>query len=190
MVTVDSLKLRISFEDTKVLNDSILSHWIQVNELTGEVRSDKEFRDNAYYIKENGISTRYAIERQITADKSIKPFVVIAINSKMLGSRYFEGITPSNINLVYDYLISQKIVEFSYNTFLSAQCTDTDYKKDFVCTDIDSLIIKLESITKVSNKKGEGCQKFTNYDNKGIQWSDRRTTSINRAPYIKVYSKH
>ena len=190
MVSVDSLKLRINYEDTQILNDSLLAHWIQVNELTGEVRSDKDFRDNAYYIKDNGISTRYAIEKQITSDKSIKPFVAIAINSKMLGNRYFEGITPDNIKLVYDYLINQKIVEFSYDTFLGAQCTDTDYKKDFVCTDIDTLIIKLESITKASNKKGEGCQKFTKYDNKGIQWSDRRTTSINRAPYIKIYSKH
>jgi len=190
LITVDSLKLRLSIDKVQILNESLNSHWIEVNELTGEIRTDKEFKDSAYYVKNQGISTRYALEKQPTKDKTVKQFLVIAVNAKMLGSLYFDGLTPENLIEVYNYLISQKVVSFSYKDFLNSECTDVDYKKDFICPDIDLLIKKLSSLTIQSNRKGEGFQMFNKENNKGIQWADRKTTSISKAPYIKIYSKH
>lgn len=190
LITVDSLKLRLSVDKVQVLNESLTSHWIIVNALTGEINQDEQFRDKAYRLNSQGISTRYAIEKQQTKDKTVKEFVVIAVNSKMLGSLYFEGLTPENLIQVYNYLMSQKVVSFSYKDFINAECTDVDYKKDFICPDIDLLIKKLSSLTIQSSKRGEGYKIYDKVNNKGIEWADRRTTSISKAPFIKIYSKH
>ena len=190
---MDSCKVRLPLEQVKVLNDSLLSHWIpmEMNEATGEIReaTGAEFKKKAYHHKEAGISTRFAIEKQITADKSVKEFLTIGINAKMLQRDYFEGITQENLSKVHRYLMSLKIAEFSLATFRAGECTDVDYKKDFKCEDVDALTLKLELLTIPKKKKGEGCKRYAQQDNKGIEWSSRKSTAITSAPFVKVYSK-
>jgi len=193
LISMDSCKVRIPLEQVKVLNDSLLSHWIpmEVNEETGEMREaiGADFKNKAYYHNRDGISTRFAIEKQVTADQSIKEFLTIGINAKMLKQEYFKGITSNNLDKVHSYLMSLKIASFSFSAFKSAECTDVDYKKDFLCENIDELTLKLQILTIPTKKKGEGHERYARHDNKGIEWSSRKGTAITRAPFMKVYSK-
>ena len=190
-ISVDSFRIRIPFELVTVINPSLYSHWIEVNSDTGETRPS--FKSRAYHIKESGISTRYEIKTQVTRDQSNKTFLVIGVNSKQLASiKYLEGITLDNLGLVYEYLIAQQIASFTYDSFINGECTDVDFKKDFICDDLNALINKLAKMTISSTKADEGCRTFTttNYSGKtGIQWSNRKATSFAKAPFLKVYSK-
>lgn len=191
-IALDSCKVRIPMDSVQVLNDSLLSHWIpmEMNTETGEIReTGSDFKTKAYYHNEGGISTRMSIERQITADKSVQEFLTIGINAKMLKGKYFEGITPYNLHRVHDYLMGLNLAKFSLEALKEAQVTDADYKKDFHCSDMDALTLKLLILTIPKKKKGEGYQRYSDKDNKGIDWSSRKNTAITSAPYVKVYSK-
>ena len=59
--TIDSTKIRIPFVECKILNESVLSRWVMVNETTGEV-SNSEFKSNCYTHQQNGIKLRIGIE--------------------------------------------------------------------------------------------------------------------------------
>ena len=185
---VDSLKVRIPLHKVNVLNKSLESNWLLVNEGTGEIDA-YHFKKNAYKHSENGISTRFAIESQVTENQVVEQFITILLPSKVLKEKYFEGLTLENIHLAHSYLISLQVVDFSLETFLEGQCTDVDFKKDRVTKDLPSIIKECEARTKESAKKREGHQSFTDTENMGIEWSDRRTTKFKTHPYLKIYHK-
>lgn len=192
MIVMDSCKLRIPLEACTILNDSLHSYWIpmEMNKETGELRDiNSDYKAKAYRHNFGGISTRVAIERQVTGEGILSDYVTVGINAKQLQERYFEGITPENIVHVHRYIMDLKLFECSLQDFQSGQVTDCDYRKDFTCDDMDSLIDKLQGLTIPKAKKGHGYKRHSKETNKGIEWSDRRTTSISQNPFVKVYSK-
>lgn len=192
MIVVDSCKLRIPLERCKVLNDSLLSHWIpmEMNQETGELRDvNSDYKTKAYRHNSNGISTRVALEKQVTGDGSKVEYLTIGLNAKQLQERYFEGITEETIPDLYRYVMSLDLFSCTLQDFKAGEVTDCDFRKDFTCDDVDSLTYKLEQMTIPKRKKGEGCKRYSKADNKGIEWSDRKTTAISTAPFVKLYSK-
>ena len=194
-ISVDSLKIRIPIEKVEIL-DSLLSveNLILVNADTGEQVDaegyDLEFRRRAKTIKESGITTRFAIEKQQTAYKTTVEYLVILFNSKLLRERYFEGITDENIDLIYEYLVEYKIASFSFTDFLSAECTDVDFKKDINYeSDFSTLTKTLYGQTIESRNSGKGANRFNKKTNQGIQFSKRETTQFKTNPYLKIYHK-
>ena len=190
MITVDSFRIRVPFELVTVINPSLESHWIEVNEQTGETRDS--FKSSAYKIKESGISTRYEIQNQVTSEQAVKTFLVIGVNAKMLQGKYLEGITLENVKFIHEFLMAQQVATFSLDSFINSECVDVDFKKDFKCDNLDALINKLATMTITSTKSGEGYRPFTTpkFPGKtGIQWSSRECTSFAKAPFLKVYSK-
>ena len=196
-ISVDSLKIRIPIEKVKIL-DSLLSteNWILVNADTGEQADfegyDLEFKRRAKTIKENGITTRFAIEKQQIGFKTgvTVEYLVILFNSKLLKERYFEGITDENIDLIYEYLVEYKVAFFSFIDFLSAECTDVDFKKDINYeSDFSALTKTLYGQTKESRDSGKGAYRLNRKNNQGIQFSRRETTQFKTNPYLKIYHK-
>ena len=190
-ISIDSLKIRIPIEYTKVVNPSLEGNWYLVNEDTGEV-DPKEYKSNALTCKNNGITTRFAIEKQQTRERQQCTFITILVNSKELKERYFEGLNSDTIKTIYDSLIAHEIVDFSFNDFLTySECTDVDIKKDTsISIDIyQSSINQCRTISKPSKNKGNGYRYFNSKDNKGIEWSDRRTTGYKSNPFLKIYHK-
>ena len=164
--SVDSLKVRLPLHNVKVLNASLESNWLLVNEGTGEIDAS-DFKKNAYRHSENGISTRFAIEKQVTENQVVEEFLTILLPSKVLKEKYFEGLTLENIHLAHSYLMSLRVVEFSLDTFLQGQCTDVDFKKDRVTTDLPTIIKECQARTKESANKGEGYKSYVKSDNTG-----------------------
>lgn len=183
---LDSFKLRIPYTKVKILNPSLEGKWITVNTSTGEV-DPLAFKKDSLRFNDNGIKTSYGIENQVTKDKTTCKFLVILVNSKTLKEKYFEGITLSNIEEVYKYLMSQKVVSFTYKDFLSSELTDVDFMKDSIVTEsFDLLVNGLYEFTRERSKTIT--KKYLKKDNKGIQWSDRKSSEIS-LPFFKVYYK-
>lgn len=185
-ITVDSLKIRISFDKCTIVDDKILCDKYIVDAATGGI--DKEFKENRYKHYKNGVSTSYGIEDQVTSHQNVERYMVILFNSKLLSSRYFEGITKHNIYLVYLSIISQQKVFFTFDDFIGSSCTDVDFKKDVLTSTLNENIKTMHLFAKESKRANVGCNIFSEYGNKGIEWSSRkRATPAN--PFLKIYHK-
>jgi len=189
---VDSLKIRIPIEEVEILNPSLSSKQITIYEDTGEEVDSGTFKKNCYEKNENGIKTKFLLHT-IKLPQYQKDFLIILFNSKILKKRYFEGITRKNIKIVYDYLMSLKVVYFPLDTFLlESKCYDTDFKGDLVdkraSQKFDEVVKAIYSNAKMYWSE-ETLKMWTEDKNKGFQFSDRETTSISKKPFWKLYHK-
>ena len=185
-IALDSTKIRIPISLVYEISPEIVRTVMEVDAETSEYLS--EYKKTSYLHQDKGISTFFKVETQQTRNGK-EDFFTMLITSKILGTRYLEGITADNVKSVYDYIQALGLVKFTFNTFLNAEVTDTDFKKDFQNHLGKSLLSWLYDRTNPI-KKGRGCTKFNEKTNQGIQWSDRKTTNFKTAPYWKVYNKH
>ena len=187
-ITLDSFKIRIPINEVDYLSDSLTGEWVWVNKLTGEEK-ENEYKAKAYSHNENGINIRIASEFQkIDFNGKVEKFLTILVTSKTLKEHYLEGITKSNVHLVYDYLQGLNLCTFSLESFLNGHLTDVDFKRDFINTQGLKLVDAL-SEKALAVKYGRACTPFRGKTNQGIQYSERETDRFNTAPYLKIYSK-
>mgnify|MGYP000415585683 CR=1 FL=1 len=126
---IDSLKIRIPTDKIQITDSKLIGTKITILEETAEVL--REFKDNALKFSNNGISTRFAIETMpIDSRGRTVEFLTILVNSKLLKSRYLEGITKENIREVYNEIQNYNVVKFSFAAFMQGACTDIDFKTD------------------------------------------------------------
>jgi hypothetical protein len=185
---VDSLKLRIPLNRVKVLDSSIGDTVARVSMSTGNILEEapttKASRD------ERGIKTVFSIEQRATQHVTVQ-YLVVLINAKQLGARYFEGITVSNIADLHGYLMGLEVVVFSLKELLKGECTDIDFRKDFTANeeDMKEALNHMHQNTQTSTDFDKGSKLFWQKENKGLQFNKRNTTKIRTAPFLKIYSK-
>ena len=187
---IDSFKLRIPYNKVEIIDEKLEGTKITYVVETDEIL--KEFKDNALKFKENGISTRFAIEVMPTDNKgATKRYLTMLINAKLLKERYFEGITKDNIEVVYNELMQYNVARFSLQTFLEGFTTDTDFKTDVNCTldEFEDMMQYFKFNARSSNQIGVGFQDFNKQTNKGIQFSNRETKQFKTNPFLKMYRK-
>lgn len=186
-ITLDSFKIRIPINEVTSLSDNLNGQWRWVNRIT-EAEKEDEYKSRAYSHNENGINIRISRELQMTATQKMEDYLTILVTSKTLKDRYLEGITKSNVHLVYDYIQGLNLCTFSLESFLNGHLTDVDFKRDFVNVMgldlVDNLSLKSHAVT-----YGRACTVFRSKNNQGIQWSERKTERYKTAPYLKIYSK-
>lgn len=190
-VSIDSFKIRLPLDIVEIINPSLKSKWIMVNEDTGEV-DPLTFKEKSLSFKDNGITTRFAIEKQVTRGGAVRDFVTILANSKLLKERYFSGINQDTIKLLYEGIISYSVINVSFDDFIYyAECTDVDFKKDINLPlhIYDSSLNECRNKSKPSKNKDKGYRYFNSETNKGIEWSTRKTTSYKSNPFLKIYHK-
>ena len=192
---VDSLKLRIPFSKITILNSEIVDKIGVYNCATGEPVEEDKAR-NWYRIEKKNergeilYSYKYEI-LNITLDKGITDkYFCIQLNAKMLHTDYFDGITESNLKLVYDRLMSDKVVSFSYEALKLSEVTDVDFKKDIINKDFKKATEVLYEMSKSYKQAKKGANIFREAKVKGIgiEWSNRQTATPNN-PFFKLYSK-
>jgi len=185
---VDSLKIRIPLNRVKVLDSSIGDTVARVSMTTGNILEEapttKASRD------ERGIKTVFSIEQRATRHVPIQ-YLIILINAKQLGARYFEGITASNVADLHGYLMSLEVVVFSLKELLKGECTDIDFRKDFTAgeEEMKEALNHMHQNTQASTDFDKGSKLFWQKENKGLQFNKRNTTKVRTAPFLKVYSK-
>jgi hypothetical protein len=186
--SIDSFKYRIELRLVDVKDERLLDCVIETRtaKSTGELIEEKEFKQSALKIKFDHYEVKFAINQILNVN-----YLVILINSKMLESRYLEGINNKNIELIYNKIISCNVINISFEDFLSlGNISDIDIKKDFTLTkeDFKLVISDLYKKSRPNKKKNYGVNKFTKDDNLGIEWNDRKKATT-RNPFLKLYHK-
>ena len=185
-IGVDSLKIRLPLSQVNVLEPTLKGKWRLVHIETG-VEDTSVFKDNSLTFREDGITTRFAIEQIFNSE-----FLTILVNSKILKGKYFQGITKDTIEDVYRGLMAYNVIWVDFDTFYElAEVTDVDIKKDAIVPKhiYEQCINECRNISRPSKNKNKGYRFFNQNKNKGIEWSDRRATSFKTNPYLKIYHK-
>ena len=192
--TMDSLSIRLPLHQIQIIDPDLKAMYHTYSDATGEEKS--VVRNNKIEKWDRGIKTKFSIQIQFNKDRQKEEHLVVILTSKMLKSRYFEGIHSGSIQAVYDYLMEQQAVSFSLQTFLTSQAVDIDWKSDFTCNKLtvkQSLkVMQKQYITtpkKNSHCTPHGLTAKGSETNIGLQFNDRETTSIHTSPYMKIYFK-
>ena len=197
--SIDSLKLRLPIAVLDSYNKDMDDIIIQTSKATAEI--EREFKVNSINFLSpklnNGFELNYSLyastKNSPTGLKSRTDCVEILINSKQLEHRYFEGITLSNICVIYNMIIELGIIKCSFKTFMDESLiTDCDFKKDFYLElpDYKEMVNGCDEMTKFSKKKHGGNETFKSLTNYGIQWGlTRGTDKFKCYPFTKIYHK-
>jgi len=187
---IDSFKIRILKSDCQAIDKRLMEYWGEVSE-NGEITDSETWKRKSLQIKENGISTHYALQKLVGKEKLISEYVVILINAKLLKQDYFKGITRETIEEVYKILMEQNIVHFGIAKLLYSPVTDLDICADFNLEKSDQwapMIDNFKKLTKPTTNEGAGYSATCNESIKIIQWSKRKIASITY-PHVKIYAK-
>lgn len=181
--SIDSMKLRIPLEKCSNISQKLDREIHKVDGCSGEILETTT--QNWERIECEGIKTKFAIETEKIGMSYIKCLTIL-INSKMLKSAYFSGITKETLPLIYAYCMDQNLASFTYDSFLNGYCTDIDIKRDFV--ESDSVMKDAFKLMKQNAIPHPEIDRGFMYRDNGIQFNKRESSSHN-APFIKVYGK-
>jgi len=196
-ISIDSLKLKIKETDIEVLNSKLIDDWnnLNINTKTKQTEFVKKL-PKSYTYSSDGIQIIFKLEYQNAYDYNLKRlhsvrYLTMGISSKVLKTAYFDGIQANNLKTVYDFIISLKVAQFDYQTFLDGLCTDIDLKFDFEINhkEFSQFTKHLQSCAKPTIKKKEGCNRFDQKLNRGIEFADRKTPNYLSRPFLKFYDK-
>lgn len=192
-IEIDSLKLRIPYDQITIVNSLIIDKIGVYNVETGEELEEPTPRNWYRVEKQNEWGNKlYSYKwdiQQITLEKGRAfKYLCVQVNSKVLHQHYFKGISLDTIKLVYKQLMNEKVVSFSLETFLNSDCTDIDFKKDVINEHFRKAVTTLNDMSKPFKQYGKGANAFMKKDNLGIEWSNRRTATPSN-PFLKLYHK-
>jgi hypothetical protein len=139
--------------------------------------------------KIKGITSRYYIKSVMQKEGNTLECLVIQLNSKMLGSLYFEGITMSTISKVYDYIIAENLIYVDYRAFMQSMITDVDICIDFnlspsVSLDVCKHLYEMTFYTRYVNL----FKPTQKYMRAGIEYNSRPKATPGK-PFVKMYHK-
>tara|TARA_R110000824_G_scaffold303759_1_gene491592 strand:+ start:209 stop:1267 length:1059 start_codon:yes stop_codon:yes gene_type:complete len=179
--SVDSLKIRIPLTLLDDYDRYIVRTVQEVDEETCEI--ERVFKKTAKTYEFDAFKLTANIFKVNSVDS-----LILLVNSKQVALHYFKGITLSTIRTIYELCISADILRCSFSTFMKANCTDTDFKKDFPCIidEYKQMIKGLNVMGLTSTKRGHGVNKMKN--DLGIEFNTRLTATISK-PFVKVYHK-
>jgi len=164
-ISIDSLKIRIPLENVKGVTPEITAKRFVVNSVSGAV--ERELKSKGEKILQDGISTYYAIQSQPTG---------------------YGTATKDYIKLIYSELMRILPVEFSYNDFLSGECTDVDFKTDMVTPNFSSSLKTIVLHAKKHGRRDYGYNLFSGAKSKGIEFTKREKATPSN-PFLKLYDK-
>jgi len=194
IISLDSLKLRIPLIQVSLKDKGLLDHLIEVNSSTGEVNPEYYKRKAKEYTISDSVKIRIGIQNVVTSKGLHTEQLIVLLNTKILGSRYFEGFTKDNIDLVYNNLMSLGAFWISKQEFLSSSCTDIDFKFDqrMTLNNYKKTIQDFKDVTKQSRVNGVGYKEYRptkdNPLNFGLQYNDRDKATASK-PFFKIYHK-
>jgi hypothetical protein len=188
--SIDSTKIRIPINEVEIKNPLLNNDFIVVCDSTGEVLDGRDFKKSSLQISKNGIKSHYRIEKQVAENQGIETYLTILFSSKTLGSHYFQGITKDTIDIAYNHLMCERSASFSYDSFLNGELTDIDVKSDFILNvPATHFVNQLYQDAPAVKKSINGCAKYAQAENCGMQYSLRKTTQPIKSPYLKFYEK-
>lgn len=190
--TIDSFSLSIPIENCEIINDNFLSrvvtYYYDTDTFDDELQNAKPL-----VFTYDGITIRFRIAEKLNG-KTLNKFIIVTISSKLLKSRYFEGITLNNIELIYKEIHSLNVFKCSYSDFLDSYVSDVDLCLNYKISEETFLNANKKLISFSLPGKNrffnlfEKKDKFGNYINLGLDINTRPKAKPS-TPYIKNYYK-
>jgi len=189
-ISVDSLKLRIPLTLVKSFHPSLLDIHFEGNSTTGEIDEDTFKLKAKEFTISDSVPVKALIQKRATARHFNEDCLIILLNSKMLGRRYFEGITASNIEVIYNKLLLSGLFNCPFDVFLDAECTDIDLKLDdkMSMSEYKELLVQFRRISVNSERYKMYKPTKENPLNVGLQFATRKTATYGK-PFLKLYHK-
>jgi hypothetical protein len=189
---IDSLRLEIPLHRLNLLDGTLINHpTILVSTITGAIMEGTE-EDPLVKITEThfdrGITTRMQKVNRVMGGGQTEERLVIQVNAKMLGERYFEGITFENLPEIYNYIRQLHIVDMEYEDFLMGNVYDVDICMDVETRDdvFEKMLRRLaQQINPVHYRK---VGKWFAKNNIGLEIGTRHKSTADN-PYVKFYAK-
>ena len=139
---LDSCRVFIEVDKCKIVDPQFKAPYVKafIGEDNSVIYSDEvEFKTQEVR-SDRGISSKFQITSlSFGGLGQSKEYYVCIINSKQLEEGYLEGVRLSNIERLYNYLISLKVLDFSLETLLNSYITDIDIALDVRLTKAEQL---------------------------------------------------
>lgn len=186
-VQIDSLKIMIDERKCQIIDETFQQEYIKAYIKEGETIIDEEINidKSITRIKTNGTITIGTHEIPRTGK-----FITVTLSAKILGKKYFEGITKENIHIVWEEIMKLNIFKCSIETFKKSLVNDIDMCKNSYIKgekEMDRLVNQMKKLAQENIRYINTWQKA---ENKGIEFNTRRgkTVTTNK-PYVKIYHK-
>ena len=186
---IDSLRLIVPLKDV-TLNNKNPDFYRDLTTTNSDGEIVDEFVKTTSFNPLALVSTSYAIRHDIFLKADA---LYIGFSSKMLKEKYFDGISPANIDTIIDFVNSEGVVSISKEVFMSGRVVDVDFCADYFIEEnvgnISSLIQVCIDLT--IPQKRVNMYPYQKADNKGIQWGRREDVgrSYKRKQFLKYYAK-
>jgi hypothetical protein len=189
--SIDSLKIRIELSELISYDPTITKTVVSFDKETGEQL--KEFKEcsKRYFINDFSFYVSI-VERVRVGANRYSDCIMLLINSKQIGSKYFEGLTLETLPIVFDLIKEVGILDCNYSTFLLSAPSDIDFKKDYELPleDYKEMLSACSIMTKPSSNRDKGFTPFNKGKfNLGVSWSVRKTSKYLTNPHVKIYHK-
>lgn len=185
--SIDSFKLRIELSSLKSYDKDLLEPLKTINS-SGEIEKEWLRARKEYHLLDS-YSFYASITENVRVDKNrFADCLTVLINSKQIGSRYFEGITKDTIKIAHKKIVELGILDCTLDDFFTYGFpTDIDFKKDhrLPLDEYKELlkVCKIMTTASSSNDKGFRPHKL------GISWSKRESNKYLTNPFTKIYHK-
>lgn len=187
--SIDSMQIRVPLEAINTYSPSLTENTLHVT-LEGEVLEEVT-NNRIHRVGELGLSLQVKSIRH-TGRENIA-CLVLSAPSKILGSRYFDGINQDTFKIIHDAIIDSGLADISLDALLTrGVATDFDIKQDWylpVDQDFGEYCKQQKKQAKPNTDIGKGCKVYNNAKaGRGIQFSTRRTATASY-PFLKLYDK-
>lgn len=197
LVSIDSFTFYIPLDKVEIIDEDLIDKYAYFNTRTGEVKEETTKKIEKYICSGSGIKTGFSIKSFPQGKERIQTDVlVVKVTSKLLRSNYLKGISKETIKDIYHKIMKMNVVTIAYDIFIKdTVCYDIDFKLDAEVRFFDGLIPLIQLMTKPSAFIGQGVQSFKKRDknglweNLGIQFNSRETSSPKKRPFLKMYHK-
>lgn len=189
---IDSLKLRIPFNDCIIIDEKLTSLTSTIIEDTGEIVNEGSKPIECKFLID-GVTFRIQITQipiydEKTEERIPTKFLEIVLTSKLLKSNYFDCITNKNLKYFYNCFMSFKVFSCEYETFINSQVSDIDICINRYTNNLESFKDILNGLFVQSGTKQKHLRPINKDSNLGLMFKERKTAKPS-LPYIKLYHK-
>lgn len=194
-VGIDSMEVRVPLSKGVKVLDNRLKKGIVVESLVdenGEVHDLSEKQNpRTIYNKDKGLSFKFRIKKVRHTKGEFEDCIFMAVNSKLLGTNYFDGINSNNFEKIIGCIMDQGVVKVPFDSVVgNGKMTDTDFFIDQHITfeKHRHIIDMFKQMTIPSSLRDKGYKFYSGKNNHGIEWGLREKATAH-TPFAKVYWK-
>ncbi len=187
---IDSFSLKLPMDCITVLDDKLTSLTAIVYQATGEIEND--LPPKPVVISQNGITIRFSLAsipvfNKETKESDLTQFLVLTVSTKLLQTRYFEGINKDNIEYLYKTFLEFEVFSCSFEDFLKGSISDIDICiNQYTTKPIFQEVCK--SLLIMADIRSKRMRLFNDSEQIGLMFSNRNWATPSY-PFIKAYHK-